>query len=59
MENQLHIQQMSNYSTQHIEEKNKIVNKIKDNLNYIYIILMIIINTLFSLLKIAFLKAKY
>ena len=52
MENQLHIQQMYNYSTKHIQEKNKVVNKIKDNLNFIYIVLMIIINTLFSLLKV-------
>ena len=40
------------YSTEHLDSKNKALSKIKENLNYIYIVLMIIINTLFSLFTI-------
>lgn len=46
MENQLHTQEES------ISNKQKIYNSIKDNLNYIYILLMIVVNTILSLLKV-------
>lgn len=45
MESQLPIQQRLN-------NKEEIFKKVKDNLNYIYIVLMIIVNCLISLLKI-------
>ena len=46
MENQLHTQEES------ISNKQKIYNSVKDNLNYIYILLMIVVNTILSLLKV-------
>lgn len=46
MENQLPTQEES------ISNKQKIYNSIKDNLNYIYILLMIVVNTILSLLKV-------
>lgn len=49
MENKLHTQEISN---NYIETKQKVFNTVKDNLNYIYIVLMIIANCLISLLKI-------
>lgn len=46
MENQLLTQEES------IKKKEQILKTIKDNLNYIYIILMVIVNTILSLLKV-------
>lgn len=46
MENQLHTQEEST------SNKQKIYNSVKDNLNYIYILLMIVVNTILSLLKV-------
>ena len=46
MENQLHTQEEST------SNKQKIYNSIKDNLNYIYIILMMLVNTILSLLRV-------
>lgn len=40
------------YKTPHLETKEKIGTAIKDNLNYIYIVLMIIANCLLSLLRV-------
>lgn len=51
MENPLPTQPTSN-ETDYMKSKKKIKNTIKDNLNYIYIVLMIIANILISLLKI-------
>lgn len=50
MENQSHTPQT--FETPHMENKNKILGKIKENLNYIYIVLMIIVNILLGLLTI-------
>lgn len=50
MENQLPTPQT--FNTPHLENKNKIINKIKENLNYIYIALMVIVNILLGLLTI-------
>lgn len=49
MENQLHTQETLNNSKETI---NKIKSQVKENLNYIYIVLMIIANALLSLLQI-------
>lgn len=49
MENQLPIQPPSSDG---LKVKNKVINTIKDNLNYIYIVLMIIVNILLGLLTI-------
>ena len=48
MENQLHTQPQSS----ELKMKNKVINSIKENLNYIYIVLMIIVNILLGLLTI-------
>lgn len=50
MDNQSLTQEKS--SNSYIETKKKIFNTIKENLNYIYIVLMIIANCLLSLLKV-------
>lgn len=53
MENQLPTQQKSNsYSTKTLDKKEEIVKRIKDNLNYIYIALMLICNVIFALFTI-------
>lgn len=54
MENQSPIQQKSNNQDipQHILNKDNIIKKIKDNANYIYIVLMIIANCLIALVRI-------
>ena len=50
MENKSPIQET--YKTPHLEAKEKIGTAIKENLNYIYIVLMIIANCLLSLLRV-------
>ena len=50
MENKSPIQET--YNTPHLEAKQKIGTAIKENLNYIYIVLMIIANCLLSLLRV-------
>lgn len=50
MENKSPIQET--YKTPHLETKEKIGTAIKENLNYIYIVLMIIANCLLSLLRV-------
>lgn len=53
MENQSPTPKKSNDTTQNYHEtKDKFIRTVKDNLNYIYIVLMIIANCLISLLKI-------
>lgn len=52
MENQLPIQPNSSETTQNLVRRDKILNTVKENLNYIYIVLMIIANILLSLLTI-------
>lgn len=55
MENKSPTQETLNddsYKTPYIEQKEKILKGIKENLNYIYIVLMIIANCIISLLKI-------
>ncbi len=54
MENQSHIQEKSNniQMPQHITNKENFFKKVKDNINYIYIVLMIIANCLISLVRI-------
>lgn len=49
MENQLPTQPQS---SSHLDVRNKVVNTIRENLNYIYIVLMIIVNVLLGLLTI-------
>lgn len=49
MENQLPIQQTSNIQTPHMKQKEEVLKKIKDNVNYIYIVLMLVVNCIFSL----------
>ena len=51
MENQLPTQEIS-IESKRIEDKNKFYASIKDNLNYVYIALMVIANCIISLLKI-------
>ena len=49
MENQLPTQEKSNsYSTPHLERKNNILKNVKENLNYIFIVLIMIVNILIS-----------
>lgn len=50
MENQSHIPENYNYTTKHLEQKERTLKLIKDNLNYIYIVIMIIIDIILSLL---------
>ena len=53
MENQSPTPKKSNDTTKSYHEtKDKFIRTVKDNLNYIYIVLMIIANCLISLLKI-------
>ena len=54
MENELPTQEKlsSGYETDYIKKKNEMLKKAKDNLNYIYIVIMIIVNCLLSLLRI-------
>ena len=54
MENELPTQEKlsSGYETDYMKKKDEVVKKVKDNLNYIYIVLMIIVNCLLSLLNI-------
>lgn len=54
MESMLPTQQKSSsgYETDYIKNKNEMIKKVKDNLNYIYIVIMIIVNCLLSLLSI-------
>ena len=42
----------SGYETERIKKKNENLKKLKDNLNYIYIVIMIIVNCLLSMLQI-------
>lgn len=52
MENKLHTQEELTSEEERIKSKEKVFKEIKDNINYIYIFLMIIANALISLLKI-------
>lgn len=54
MENMLPTQEKSSsgYETNYMKQKNELIKNVKDNLNYIYIVLMIIVNCLLSLLSI-------
>lgn len=53
MENQLHTQEeLTNLDNERIKAREKAFKQIKDNLNYIYILLMIIANAIISLLRI-------
>ena len=52
MENKLHIQPTSSDVEQRIKKKEDIVKAIRENLNYIYVVLMIIANCILSVLRI-------
>lgn len=52
MENQLPIQPKLSETTKNLQTKEKIINAVKENLNYIYIVLMIIVNILLGLLTV-------
>ena len=54
MENMLPTQEKSSsgYETNYMKQKDEMLKKVKDNLNYIYIVIMIIVNCLLSMLQI-------
>lgn len=52
MENKLPIQEKSNNTDKMLDKRNQVITKIKDNLNFIYVGLLIIANILVSLLVI-------
>lgn len=53
MENQSHTQEKSSeFTTSHLESKKKILRGVKENLNYIFIVLIMIVNILISTIRI-------